>query len=559
MAALHTSREALLAAYPLHASRKISWSSWNLLRLRTQGTRVNAEPHMGSAYTTMAADAITRFQRLRGKRVSFVTGTDEHGEKIAEAAAKKGQEPQQHCDGVVASFKGLWEEMDIQYDSFIRTTDPKHATVVRAILDRVWEKGDIYKAKYEGWYCVGCEAYKDDSEMEGDHACPFHKTRCVEREEENYFFALSKYQQQIQRVIEEDKSFVQPAARRNEVLGWVEAGLRDFSISRAAVSWGIPIPRDPAQTVYVWFDALLGYMSALLPEGASPDEAELAARGWPADVHLVGKDILRFHALYWPGMLLSAGLPLPRKIFAHGFLTKDGMKMGKSLGNILEPRKLLAAYGSDAVRFYFLKEVVFGQDGDFSEQRFRDTVNAFLANSVGNLLNRTLGLLRKNCAGSLPLAAAAVPADNPLRAVAELEVAAAALAYEELRLHDALEAVVAIAGRGNLYMEQMAPWTAFKKGTDEEKRAAELALVAVLEAVRIVAVLLSPVTPRLSSEIYGALGYGPEAYEGLSWGDASWGGLPKGQATPPPKPVFARLEGDFVTEVAASKSAAVAA
>ncbi|KAK9837446.1 hypothetical protein WJX81_003493 [Elliptochloris bilobata] len=521
---------------------------------------VNAEPHMGSAYTTIAADVVARFQRLRGRRVTFVTGTDEHGEKIALAASAKGQAPKQHCDGVVAAFQELWRLLDISYDSFIRTTDAKHEAVVRAMLEQVWQRGDIYKANYEGWYCVGCEQYKDDGEMAPGNICPLHRTPCQERKEENYFFALSKYQRQIEELIEGDASFVQPAARRNEVLGWVREGLRDFSISRAAVAWGIPIPREPGQTVYVWFDALFGYASALLQDDEAPNAEALAAVGWPADVHLVGKDILRFHAVYWPGMLLAAGLPLPRRVFAHGFLTKDGLKMGKSLGNVLEPGPLVRAYGSDAVRLFFTKEVLFGQDGDFSEQRFRDTVNASLANSVGNLANRALNLLHKNCAAALPAAAADVPVDNPLRAYAAAQVEAAAAAYDGLALHEAVEAALAVAARGNLYMAKTEPWTAYKKGSDADKAAAGLNLVAVLEAARIVAVLLSPVTPRFAARMYDALGFEADAFNSLRWVDAAWGALPAGQDFPKPVPLFARIEGDtFVSEAAPAKALATAA
>lgn len=518
---------------------------------------VNASPHMGSAYPTIAADALARFHRLQGRRVAFVTGTDEHGEKIALAAAKRGMAPQEHCDDIVASYKSLWSDLDISYDSFIRTTDQKHESLVRTVLDRVWDRGDIYKASYEGWYCVDCEEYKDEGEMDGDRNCPVHRRPCQQRSEENYFFALSKYQAALEKLLEENPEFVSPEARRNEVMGWVKEGLRDFSISRAAVSWGIPVPRDPAQTVYVWFDALNGYLSGLYSdsdaaaaEKAAPED--LAARGWPASVHVIGKDILRFHAVYWPAMLMAAGLPLPDRVFGHGFLTKDGLKMGKSLGNVLEPQALVGAYGADAVRYYFMREVSFGQDGDFSEERFRNVVNANLANDVGNLLNRTLNLLKKNCGGVLPVdAAAAAGPDHPLRAIAADRAPAVASAFGRLRFHEACEAALAVSGRGNQYLEETAPWTAFKKGDDTAKAEAAASLVAVLEAVRIVAVMLSPVTPALSRRIYDQLGLGAAALDAARWDEATaWGGLAAGHATATPEPVFTRLEGDYVTEAA---------
>ena len=517
---------------------------------------VNAAPHMGSAYPTIAADALARFNRLYGKRVAFITGTDEHGEKIALAAAGRGMGPQEHCDDIVASYKQLWQDLDISYDSFIRTTDAKHEALVKTVLERVWERGDIYKASYEGWYCVDCEEYKDEAEMDSDRNCPIHRRACQERSEENYFFALSKYQAQMEKLFEERPDFVAPDARRNEVLGWVKEGLRDFSISRAAVSWGIPIPRDPAQTVYVWFDALNGYLSGLYPDSEAEaagkaDPEELLQRGWPASVHIIGKDILRFHAVYWPAMLMAAGLPVPERVFGLGFLTKDGLKMGKSLGNVLEPVALVNAYGADAVRYYFMREVSFGQDGDFSEERFRNIVNANLANDIGNLLNRTLNLLKKNCDGKIPIDTSTVAEGHPLRALAAERAPMVASAFNKMRFHDACETALSLSGRGNQFLEETAPWTAFKKGDDAAKAEAAAGLASVLEAVRIVAVMLSPVTPALSRRIYQQLGLGDAAFESLQWeGGTEWGGLHAGHETAAPEPVFTRLEGDWVTESA---------
>lgn len=523
---------------------------------------VNAAPHMGSAYPTIAADVLARYNRMTGRKVTFVTGTDEHGEKIALAAAARGLEPQAHCDAIVEEYKSLWGKLDIRYDSFVRTTDEKHEALVTRVLERVWERGDVYRADYEGWYCVDCEEYKDEGDMDEHKNCPMHRKPCVERKEDNYFFKLSAYQKQLEELLEQDGgAFVQPAARRNEVMGWVKGGVRDFSISRAAVDWGIRVPRDPKQTVYVWFDALLGYLSALFPHGTEPSIEGLAAQGWPASVHVIGKDILRFHAVYWPGMLLSAGLPLPKMVFGHGFLTKDGLKMGKSLGNVLEPLPLVEAYGPDAVRYYFMREMELGKDGDFSEQRFRDIVNAALANDIGNLLNRTLNLLKKNCGGALPIAAAELPEDHPLRVMAADKAAAAAAGYEGMRLAEAAAAALALSSRGNQYLEEVAPWTAFKKGSDEDKDKAGRDLVAVLEAVRVAAVLLAPITPSLSSRIYEQLGLdAPDQLQSLSWAEATqWGGLQSGHQTPKPTPVFARLEGDYVTEPAPAAAAAVPA
>ncbi|KAK9809086.1 hypothetical protein WJX72_009193 [[Myrmecia] bisecta] len=503
---------------------------------------------MGGAYSTIAADVLARFQRLQGKLVTFVTGQDEHGEKVNASAETRGLSAQEHCDDIAEQYKQLWRQLDISYDSFIRTTEGRHAKLVLAIVNRIQQKGDIFKANYEGWYCVGCEEYKDEGDMDADHACPTHRAPCQLRKEENYFFALSKYQAQLEELLEQHPEFIQPASRRNEVLGWVKSGLRDFSISRASTQWGIQIPWDPSQVLYVWLDALSGYLSALLPPDAEATLENVVSNGWPANVHIIGKDILRFHAVYWPAILMSAGLPLPHQVFGHGFLTKDGLKMGKSLGNILEPQQLLAAYGPDATRYYFMKQIIFGQDGDFSEERFRDIVNASLANDLGNLLNRTVNLLQKSCGGEVRFDVATAPADHPLRALIAVKAPGVASAYEAMRFSDAAEGVTAISGRGNLYINDTAPWTALKKGSDAEKEEAVAVLCSTLEAVRIVAVLLSPITPAMAQRIYEQLGYSAEDFRSLSWRDTQWGGLPVGRKLPKAKPVFARLEGDLVID-----------
>lgn len=277
---------------------------------------------MGSAYTTIAADAIARFQRLMGKKVIFVTGTDEHGEKIATAAAAAGSSPNEHCDTISQAYRTLWKELDIAYDKFIRTTNPKHEAIVNEFYSKVLANGDIYRADYEGLYCVNCEEYKDKNELNEDNCCPIHLKPCIARKEDNYFFSLSKYQKKLEDLLEQNPGFVQPSTRLNEVQGWVKTGLKDFSISRAAVDWGIRVPGDHNQTIYVWFDALLGYVSALLENQEQPSLHDAVASGWPASLHLIGKDILRFHAVYWPAMLMSAGLSLPKMVFGHGFLTK---------------------------------------------------------------------------------------------------------------------------------------------------------------------------------------------------------------------------------------------
>ncbi|KAK7854973.1 methionine--trna ligase [Quercus suber] len=434
---------------------------------------VNAPPHMGSAYSTIAADAIARFQRLLGKKVVFITGTDEHGEKIATAAAAQGSDPSEHCDVISQAYKTLWKDLDISYDKFIRTTDPKHEAIVKEFYSRVLANGDIYRADYEGLYCVNCEEYKDEKELLDNNCCPMHLKPCVLRKEDNYFFALSKYQKLLEETLTQNPNFVQPSFRLNEVQSWIKSGLRDFSISRASVDWGIPVPNDNKQTIYVWFDALLGYVSALSEVAEQPNLQSAVSSGWPASLHLIGKDILRFHAVYWPAMLMSAGLSLPKMVFGHGFLTKDGMKMGKSLGNTLEPNDLVHKFGPDAVRYFFLKEVEFGSDGDYSEDRFIKIVNSHLANTIGNLLNRTLGLLKKNCQSTLVVDSTIAAEGNAFQDTVQKLVEKARVHYEKLSPSSACEAILEIGNAGNSYMDERAPWSLFKKGGAASEAAAK--------------------------------------------------------------------------------------
>jgi len=499
----------------------------------------------------MAVDALARFYRLAGATTTFLTGVDEHGEKIAAAAAAAGRAPQAHCDAVSLAFQELWATLDIEPDVFVRTTGATHGAVVAQFMERVWDAGHIYKSAYAGLYCTGCEEYKDPKDLTGGTICPTHQTPCAERSEENYFFRLSAFQARLEAFHAAHPDFVAPPERRNEVLGWVKAGLRDFSVSRAHNPWGIPVPRDPTQTVYVWFDALLGYLSGLLADGEAADLDAALTRGWPPTVHVIGKDILRFHAVYWPAMLMAAGVPdaaLPRAVYGHGFLTKDGLKMGKSLGNTLEPSDLVAAYGADAVRYYFLRGVDFGRDGDFSAARFVEVVNADLANVLGNLLNRATALLRKYAGGVTPVSAAAcLPPDHPVVTAAASATADAAAAYAALDFVGAAGALLGLATVANGHVDAVAPWAALKEEAGSERHAAGLACcVAALEVARIVGLGLSPVTPRLAGRIYGALGRDADALAAARWGpDTAWGGVggvAAGVPLPPPVPVFPRLD-----------------
>ena len=506
---------------------------------------VNDLPHIGSAYPTIAADAVSRFQRLLGRPVRFVTGSDEHGQKIQRTAESLGRTPQQHCDLIVEGFKQLWERLDIRYDRFIRTTDERHHAIVKEFFQRVWENGDIYLSQQQGWYCVSCEEFKEERELLENHHCPIHPNKQVEwRDEENYFFRLSHYQEKLEQLYSEQPAFIQPDIRRNEVLSFVSQGLRDFSVSRVNFDWGFPVPVDPKHTIYVWFDALLGYITALLEPDQDPTLENAVSRWYPFNLHIIGKDILRFHAVYFPAMLMSAGLPLPKLIFGHGFLVRDGVKMGKSTGNAIDPVALVDRYGADAFRYYFLKGIEFGRDGVFEEGRFVEMCNADLADGFGNLLNRTLGLIHKNSSGVVP--EVEISADHPLRLVAEGLGDRVFNAYESLAFNAACEEVLALVRLGNKYINEQAPWTLYKEG---KKQDAELVLYAVLESVRLAAYLLAPIIPRTSTAVYQQLGFN------IDFGDthlinesstflkqAGWGVLQANQALQKPQPVFQKLE-----------------
>ena len=509
---------------------------------------VNDVPHIGSAYTTMAADALARSKRLRGESVLLVTGIDEHGQKIQRTAEARGLDPQVHCDEIAASFVQLWQLLNIQYDRFSRTTDERHAAIVKEFFQRVWEQGDIYLSRQQGWYCVACEEFKEERELLENHYCPIHTNKVAEwRDEENYFFRLSKYQSQLEKLYADRPDFIQPESRRKEVLNFVAQGLQDFSISRINLDWGFPIPIDPRHTIYVWFDALLGYVTALLEPEDEPTLANALAKWYPFDLHLIGKDILRFHAIYWQAMLMSAGLPTSRKVFGHGFLTQNGQKMGKSLGNTLDPFILINKYGADAVRYYFLKEIDFGKDGDFNEGRFVDILNADLANDLGNLLNRASGMVHKYCQGVIPeVDVINIEPGHPLRDIG-LELGDRAISdYDSLAFSSACNEVLTLVRAGNKYIDDQAPWKLYKQG---ETSALALVLYSVLESVRLSAYLLAPIIPDLSSQIYKQLGfnidfnYPSQIKDTIEFSTHSnWGILPGGQVLLPPKPVFQKLE-----------------
>lgn len=509
---------------------------------------VNDVPHIGSAYTTIAADAIARLKRLQGYEVLLITGTDEHGQKIQRAAELAGCSPQVYCDKIVSSFESLWEQLEIQYDRFSRTTSPRHAAIVKEFFQRVWQSQDIYLSQQQGWYCVSCEEFKDKRELIDEKYCPIHVNKEVEwRDEQNYFFRLSKYQKQLETLYKDRPDFIQPESRRNEVISFINQGLQDFSISRVNLDWGFPVPIDPSQTLYVWFDALLGYVTALVDPDSEPTLEQALAKWWPINLHLIGKDILRFHAVYWPAMLMSANLPLPGRIFGHGFLTKDGKKMGKSLGNTLNPIDLVNQFGTDAVRYYFLKEIEFGQDGDYNQTRFINTLNADLANDLGNLLNRTMKMAYKYFDGKVPaIAVEEISVDNNLKSIGNSLGDTVAQFYEKLAFSQVCEAILVLVQAGNKYVDEQAPWSLYKQG---QLSAVGEVLYVVLESVRQAAYLLAPIVPNLSTAVYQQLGYSINFQNQITGPTvtpfdihAQWGILPSNQVLGEPKPVFQKLE-----------------
>jgi len=498
---------------------------------------VNDKPHLGSIYTTLICDSIARYKRLSGEKVIFITGVDEHGLKIQRTAIIKGTDPQTHCDEVSNLFIQNWKDWDITYDKFIRTSSNKHEAIVNDFYCRVKKSDDIYMGVQKGWYCVGCEEFKDNQDNSPTRKCPIHQKTLEWKNEENLFFRLSKYQSQIEDLID-DPSFIQPKERRNEIINFVSKGLKDFSISRTNVSWGISVPDIPNHTFYVWFDALLGYVSAISNDMNNISLNESINNGWPADIHFIGKDILRFHAVYWPAMLLSAGMKVPKKVFGHGFLTREGQKMGKSLGNVLDPNQLISKYGKEAVRWYLLKDISLGSDGDFQNKRFVDIINNDLANTIGNLLNRTSSMSRKWFDNRVPNDEK-LSNDNSLELYSNEAIKNYKKYFNSYELDLASKVILDYAINTNLYLNERQPWILIK---DEINIPIVSNIIYnVLESTRIIGLLLLPILPNLSSKIDNQLG---SLYDNKnSWyQQLSWGLLQPNSILPKPNPIIEKLE-----------------
>jgi len=459
---------------------------------------VNAAPHLGHAYSGIAADVMARHHRQRRDDTFFLTGTDEHGEPVADAAKALGLEPRELADRNAERFRSLWPVLEVSNDFFIRTSDPEHGAKVQEVLQRVYDNGHVYKGLYEGWYCPRCADFKVENEIAEGNRCPIHEIPLVREQEENWFFRLSTFQEDLERLYAERPDFVGPPERRNEAMAFIGSGLDDVSLTRAKLTWGVPVPWDPGHVFYVWFDALLNYYTAL---AYARDGEDLTAEFWPATYHLIGKDILKFHTVFWPALLLAAELPLPHHVFVHGFLLGgDGRKMSKSLGNVLDPFEVIERYGADALRFYLLRDVTFGGDGATSMDAVRSRYESELANELGNLASRTIAMVVRYRDGRVPTGAldAALAAD--FDGLAE----AVGARIDRADLTGALEEIWQRVRRLNRYVEERAPWTLARAdgGADE----LDEVLRSLAEGLRVVMVLLAPWLPETAERLLGVLG-----------------------------------------------------
>ena len=505
--------------------------------------------HIGHAYTTVAADTAARYKRMRGYDVMFLTGSDEHGQKIERKAKSEGLTPIQYVDGIVANFKHLWEKMLITNDDFIRTSEERHIKVVQQIFQNIYDKGDIYKSEYEGRYCTPCETFWMDRQLD-EGKCPDCGREVELLKEESYFFRMSKYADQLLKYIETNPDFIQPKARRNEMISFIKQGLEDLCVSRTTFDWGIPVPIDDNHVIYVWFDALTNYISAI----GYLDDPERFNRYWPADIHLVGKDIVRFHTIIWPIILLAADIPLPKEVFGHGWLLLEGGKMSKSKGNVVDPLILIDKYGVDAVRYFLLREMPYGNDGSYSEDALVHRINMDLANDLGNLLSRTTAMINKFCDGKIPEPSSRQDEDTELFDLAGRIPGEVEELLEKMEMAGSLAKIWELVNKSNKYIEDMAPWSLAK--SPETKARLGTVMYNLAEVIRIVAVLCTPYMPTLPNKIYQQLGISDnKAIHG--WDSAKkWGNIPYGVEINRGEPIFPRIqpeEREIVQEKADNK------
>ena len=487
---------------------------------------VNGAPHLGHAYSTIAADTLARHMRQRGRDVFFLTGTDEHGEPVAAAAEAEGITPQELVDRNAPAFRKMVERVGASNDFFIRTTDPGHIERVQEIVQKVHDNGFVYEGSYEGWYCERCADFKTEGELGEGDTCPIHKTELVREKEENWFFKLSAFQEDLERIYEENPDFISPEFRRNEALAFIKRGLRDVSLSRPRLTWGIPVPWDPEQVMYVWFDALLNYVTAL---GYAREGEDLTGDFWPAQMHVLAKDILKFHAVYWPAFLMAAGLAVPERMYIHGYLLLEGHKMSKSLGNTLDPDEVMDRFGSDALRYYLMREVSFGQDGQVSPEGFETRYETELANDYGNLASRSLAMIERYRDGvvpeGVPDADLAQAFDGVVERVEEL--------FDSAEISKALDEIWELVRRLNRFVEETKPWELAKE--DAESDRLDSVLYSLAEGLRVVTLLLHPFMPDTTARLLDRLG---EPSRTL----AEFGSRPGGVPVSVGEPLFPKLD-----------------